>query len=406
MNSDYLVNRRDGLKINVNEAELVDAGRKGGFKGVLSYLLDKGFIITRTVDSLAIATGGATFYRNRVQTYIKQGMTQTEAETQAFRDFYDIAEETQQSSNPAKISQQQASLAGRFILSFQNVTMQYNRVTKKAVLDLYNRRRRPGQTQREADLSNISKIVYYTTMQNLLFNGLQNTLFAALFEEEELEDSKIDSTVNGMLDSLLFGLGFGGAIVSTVKNVLMVLATESEKKSPDYEEAVWELFNISPVLDIKVRKYRTAAKTFQWNKKEIARRGWSIDNPAYLAVSQIVSATFNVPIDRVLRKMMNVSQALDSEVETWQRVALFLGWTGWNLDLPYWGRQSTVRREAEEDARLEAAYKREFGRLKRGGYRRRPMTKGKPKGKLGVDYIEVKRPNGKIEYWLTPENTD
>ena len=38
MNSDYLVNRRDGLKINVNEAELVDAGRKGGFKGVLSYL--------------------------------------------------------------------------------------------------------------------------------------------------------------------------------------------------------------------------------------------------------------------------------------------------------------------------------------------------------------------------------
>ena len=140
MNSDYLVNRRDGLKINVNEAELVDAGRKGGFKGVLSYLLDKGFIITRTVDSLAIATGGATFYRNRVQTYVKQGMTQQEAEAQAFDDFYNIAEESQQSSNPARISQQQASLAGRFILSFQNVTMQYNRVAKKAVLDLYNRR--------------------------------------------------------------------------------------------------------------------------------------------------------------------------------------------------------------------------------------------------------------------------
>jgi hypothetical protein len=104
--------------------------------------------------------------------------------------------------------------------------------------------------------------------------------------------------------------------------------------------------------------------------------------------------------------MMNVAQALDAEVQTWQRVALFMGWTGWNLDLPYWGRQSTVRKEAEEDARLEAAYKREFARLKRGGYRRRPMTKGKPKGKLGVDYIEVKRPNGKIEYWLTPENTD
>ena len=406
MNSDYLVNRRDGLKINVNEAELVDAGRKGGIKGVLSYLLDKGFIITRTVDSLAIATGGATFYRNRVQTYVKQGMTQQEAETQAFRDFYDISEETQQSSNPAKISQQQASLAGRFILSFQNVTMQYNRVTKKAVLDLYNRRRRPGQTQREADLSNISKILYYTTMQNLLFNGLQNTLFAAMFEEEELEKSEIDSTVNGMLDSLLFGLGFGGAIVSTVKNVLMIVATESEKKSPDYEAAVWELANISPVLDIKVRKFRTAGRTFSWNKKEIARRGWSIDNPAYLAVAQLISATFNAPVDRILRKMMNIAQALDAEVQTWQRVALFLGWTGWNLDLPYWGRQSTVRREAEEDAKLEANYKKEFSRLKRKGYRRIPMTRGKPEGRYAIDYIEVKRPNGKIEYWLTPDNTD
>ena len=406
MNSDYLVNRRDGLKINVNEAELVDAGRKGGFKGVLSYLLDKGFIITRTVDSLAIATGGATFYRNRVQTYVKQGMTQQEAEAQAFDDFYNIAEESQQSSNPARISQQQASLAGRFILSFQNVTMQYNRVAKKAVLDLYNRRRRPGQTQREADLSNISKIVYYTTMQNLLFNSLQNTLFAALFEDDELEDSQIESTVNGMLDSLLFGLGFGGAVISTVKNVLMVVATEAEKKSPDYEEAVWELANISPVLDIKVRKFRTAAKTFKWNRKEIARRGWNIDNPAYLAVAQIVSATFNTPIDRVLRKMMNVAQALDSEVETWQRVALFMGWTGWNLDLPYWGRQSTIKREAEEDERLERQYKRTSNNLKSQGYRRKPMTKGKPSGKLGEDYIKVKRPNGKIEYWLTPENTD
>ena len=38
MNSDYLVNRRDGLRINVNEAELADAAKKGGIKGAFSYL--------------------------------------------------------------------------------------------------------------------------------------------------------------------------------------------------------------------------------------------------------------------------------------------------------------------------------------------------------------------------------
>ena len=72
MNSDYLVNRRDGLKINVNEAELAAAAKKGGFKGMLAYLLDKGFVLTRIFDSLAIATGGATFYINRQKSLLNR----------------------------------------------------------------------------------------------------------------------------------------------------------------------------------------------------------------------------------------------------------------------------------------------------------------------------------------------
>ena len=172
MNSDYLVNRRDGLKINVNEAELVDAGKKGGMKGALAYMLDKGFLITRIMDSLAIGTGGATFFRNRINALLKrinpatnEIYTLAEAEARAFEDFYAIAEESQQSSNPARISQQQASLAGRVILSFQNTTMQYMRLNKKAIRDLYNRRKNPGQTQRESDLGNVSKILllHYST---------------------------------------------------------------------------------------------------------------------------------------------------------------------------------------------------------------------------------------------------
>ena len=29
---------------------------------------------------------------------------------------------------------------------------------------------------------------------------------------------------------------------------------ESEKKSPDYEEPLWDIFDVSPVLDSKIRK--------------------------------------------------------------------------------------------------------------------------------------------------------
>ena len=85
---------------------------------------------------------------------------------------------------------------------------------------------------------------------------------------------------------------------------------EHEKKNPKYEEAVWAIFDFSPVLDSKVRKMRTGLKTFSWNMEEIKKRGWSLDNPAYLAIGQMISATFNIPLDRVLRKTMNLRAAI------------------------------------------------------------------------------------------------
>jgi len=415
LNSDYLVNRRDGLKINVNEAELADAGRQGGIKGMINYILDKGFAITRVMDSVAIATGGATFFinrkqslQNRVNPETGKLYTEQEADTKTFDDFYAIAEETQQSSNPSRISQQQASLAGRVILSFQNVTMQYNRKTKKSIQDLYNRRTKPGMTQRESDLSNLSSVMYYVAVQNLVFNALQQALFALAFDDEpeEKDKDKAANIANGMLDSLLFGLGFGGAIVSTVKNVAMKIADESEKKSTQYRDVVWSVFDISPVLDSKVRKLRTAAKTFDWNMDEIKKRGWSLDNPAYLAISQIISASTNLPLDRVLRKAMNVGQAFDEETKTWQRVALLLGWSGWNLDLPYWGRESTIKKEEATEARIKEKYSIDVRKMKSIGFTKRvPLTgpnSGKPSGKLGVDYIQLERPDGKIQYYKKP----
>mgnify|MGYP003673852454 CR=1 FL=1 len=415
LNSDYLVNRRDGLKINVNEAELADAGRKGGIKGMINYILDKGFAITRVMDSVAIATGGATFFINRKKALLNRVneetgklYTEAEAEAKAFDDFYAIAEETQQSSNPSKISQQQASMAGRLLLSFQNVTMQYNRKTKKSIQQLFNRRKNPGMTQRESDLSNLSSIIYYVGVQNLVFNALQQALFAMAFDEEEddKEKNRTADVANGMLDSLLFGLGFGGAIISTVKNIGGRILTESEKKTTNYRDIIWDVFNVSPVIDSKIRKLRTTAKTFDWNMKDIKKRGWSLDNPAYLAITQLISATTNVPLDRVLRKAMNISQAFDEETRAWQRVALLLGWSGWNVGLPYWGRQSTIDQEAKDEEKLKTKFKNDVRKAKASGFTKRvPFTgpnSGKPKGELGVDYIAIERYDGKIQYYKKP----
>jgi len=404
MNSDYLVNRRDGLKINVNEAELAAAAKRGGMQGMISYLLDKGFIITRIMDTLAIATGGASFFINRVKTYEKQGLTKAEAESKAFDDFYKIAEETQQSSNPSKISQQQAGGGGRVILSFQNVTMQYNRKTKKAIQNLYNRRKIPGMTQRESDLSHLSQIIYYTTIQNIIFHALQQTLFAMLFndDEEEEEKNRIAGVANGMIDSLLFGLGFGGAAISTVKNILLELGEQHGKDRPKYEEAVWAAFDISPVLDKKVRGLRSGFRTFSWEKEAIRERGWSLDNPAYLAVGQIVAAFTNIPLDRVARKTMNLRAAMDEETRTWQRVALIAGWDTWSVGLPYWGLESTINREKKDREKAKNQYIIDRDRIKNKGFIKSD-SKETPDGELGKDYYALEKWTGVLEYWVKGE---
>ena len=123
------------MRINVNEADIADMAKKGGPRAVISKLLQLGFAPTQIADSFAIASGGATFYRNRIKDLVGKGSTEAEAKKQAMQEFREIAEENQQSSRPDKISQQQSSDAGRLILMFANTPMQYARLQKRAFQD-------------------------------------------------------------------------------------------------------------------------------------------------------------------------------------------------------------------------------------------------------------------------------
>jgi hypothetical protein len=325
MNSDYLVERRNGLKINVNEADIAEiaAESKNKAKAFIAKLLKLGFLPTQIADSFAIASGGATFYRNRIKSLVKEGMSQKEAEAQAFQDFREIAEESQQSSRPDRISAQQAGPMGRVILAFANTPAQYARLMQKAGSDLKNRR---GD-----DKTNLSKILYYGMIQNVIFNALQQALFAMAFDDEEgsdeNKDKKYTNIVNGMADSLLRGVGFHGAAISTLKNVIVKL-TQGAKA----QDAAIEMLKISPPISSKIGKLRSAGRTWDWNQKEMREKGWSLDNPAWLAGGQVISAGTNIPLDRGIKKLQNLKDASDAENEEWMRVANALGWQKWELE--------------------------------------------------------------------------
>jgi hypothetical protein len=325
-NSEFLIERRDGLKMNVNEADIANIAKERGVRGVINKLLKLGFTPTQIADSFAIASGGATFYRNRVKSLMKQGKSSMAAEREALRDFREIAEESQQSSRPDRISQQQAGPLGRIILAFANTPAQYARLIKKAASDLKNGR---GDAK-----TNISKIIYYGVAQNLIFNALQQALFAITFGEDEEEDEKkVVGIANGMLDSILRGTGIGGAVFTVIKNAGIKLAKESAKDNPKYENAASELLKLSPPISSKISKLKAAGRSFSWDEKEIKEKGFSLDNPAYLAGANVISATTNVPLDRVVKKINNVTASTQENISVAQRVALLAGWSEWQLGI-------------------------------------------------------------------------
>ena len=160
---------------------------------------------------------------------------------------------------------------------------------------------------------------------------MQQALFAIAFGDEEPDDEKeaekYGNIVNGMVDSLLRGTGFAGAADSTVKNAIIKIAKDGNK-----QDVAIDLINISPPISSKIRKVRSAGRTFDWNKKEIKEKGLSLDNPAAMAIGQLVSATTNVPLDRGIKKLTNIKDALDTENEEWMRIANALGWSKWELE--------------------------------------------------------------------------
>ena len=347
-NSNKLKERRGGLRQDVSSDEIASIANasKNSPQAILARLLQLGFTPTQIADSMAIATGGAMYYRNRVNALVKQGMSQKDAEAQAFIDFSKKSDEAQQSSDPALVSQLQRSNLGRLIFAFQNTPMQYTRLMKKAALDLANNR---GDWK-----ENVSKIAYYGVVQNFIFSALQSALFAMLpgfdDDDEDLtaaeldkknakEEQKIARVLNSMLDTVLKGSGVYGAVFSTVKNVIREY-DKQEKKGfmSNHAYTVLSLFDISPPIGSKARKVHSAIQTRKFEKDEIEARGWGVVadgrldlGPNWTILGKVLSAAASVPLDRVVDELTSVSEAFDARNKAWQRIALGLGWKTWDV---------------------------------------------------------------------------
>ena len=360
-NSDKMKERRGGLKEDVAAAEIANAaaGSKNKVNAVISYLLKIGYTPTQLADSFAIASGGSPFYRNRIKTYLKEGLTQSEAETAAWSDFTKVSDETQQSGDPRDISKQQASGAGRLLLTFQNTAMQQSRIVKKSFLDLKNGR---GDAK-----THIAKITYYLAIQNIMFATLQQGLFAVLFSDDDKDEEgkkkkakdtekKMYDIADGVLDTILRGTGFTGGIIATLKNMYMKYTEEQPKDfKADYTKVVLEGANISPPIGSKLRKLYSGFQQTKFERDLIKERGWGVMQdgrvhlgPMYSVTGKGVEAITNVPMDRLVNKIENVSQAMNSKNTALQRVMVGIGFTPYSVGIEDTEGDQAIRAKAKE----------------------------------------------------------
>ena len=218
--------------------------------------------------------------------------------------------------------------------------MQYTRLMKKAGQDLINGR---GDAK-----ANISKIIYYGAVQNLIFSTLQSALFAFIpgfgddDEDPEKRQARLDGkevrVINSMIDSLLKGSGLTGAVVATVKNTIMEYIKQEEKGfMGKHAYTMIQALGISPPMSSKARKLYSAATAKNFNKDAMVRGASVIADgrlnlsPWYSIFGNLASATVNLPLDRVVDEVTSISEALDSRNTIWQRIALGLGWKTWDV---------------------------------------------------------------------------
>jgi hypothetical protein len=325
-NSNFLKARRLRGKTDVAMNEILEGidSSQDFFWKIAQNMLQLGYKPTQLGDSFAIALGGAAFYRNRYNTYIKQGKTTTEAHNRAMRDLRERAEEVQQSARADLISQQQASVAGRVFLSFQNITMQYTRIAKKLYNDIKNKRRvkKPDGTYYNINQSRViqlGRIGMYLGYQHLIFQGLQQAILAMfVFNDDDdepiSEERKIDY-LNGALDAIMRGMGIAGGVLSVVKNIALQVSRGDSYRAQN------TILDISPSAKTKYTKAKKIIRAAEkGNLVDLA-----IETPSFL---------YGLPTDRVIKLIDQIGYGTNlygEEYEKYQRVMLLLGWSHWNF---------------------------------------------------------------------------
>ena len=109
------------------------------------------------------------------------------------------------------------------------------------------------------------------------------------------------------------------------------------------------MLHLSPPVGIKYIQISGAQKTYIWEEDKIEELPWyNLDNPLWETSFLTTQALFNVPLDRLYTKVNNIREAINAENQAWQRIALMMGWTKWNLGIKEGEKKSKKKKSGKK----------------------------------------------------------
>ena len=329
-NSPFLKDRRQGAKFDVLTDALQEDTSEGWVARQFAKIRRFGFLPTQMADSFAIAVGGASFYRNRIDQLVKEGKSKSEAAEIATNEWISQANRSQQSSDPYRVSQIQAEDTGKIFFAFANTPFQYMRIAKRAVQDVAS-----GRSKNPA--KDMATAAYYTAGQTAIFASLQTGLAALAMssDDEEQIDEKTRTSIDRGITGLVKSLGYRGAAAATIYSILSEV-----QKGSSTEWVAQQLLSASPPLSAKYSDLKAAIKA------------WKKDNWGAAASEGITFAT-GVGVDRLHKGMDTLNSLLHNDYEAWQRIWRILGWSDRDLgfEAPKEGERRTRRSRRKRPTR-------------------------------------------------------
>ena len=200
---------------------------------------------------------------------------------------------------------------------------------------------------------------------NLILKQIKRDAWLA--KQGNKENKKVTRVANNMIDTILRGSGLAGAVVSTIKNVIMVYNEREDmtvlQRSRANADLLIALTSISPPISSKIRKINNALDIEDFEKDVIAERGYSVMidgkfqlSPQYDVIGNVASATLNRPLDRVFSEVNSITEALDDRNSAYQRLALGLGWKTWDVNAKI-EEHDLIKTEAKAKRKVEGIEK-------------------------------------------------